>query len=152
MQNLRPDLKSLNKRGAPKCSQNSPNLLHLFCSISQKPELGFKNHRRVLHKQNEHCFFKIHPITFYTANFYHSTNLVWYKGLGVSCFAAFLMSDSILPLYLEMFSDSSLNSVYWVVGAKYRFTQLASDLTQMSSSSVDWSILSAPTPWLSWWL
>ena len=30
-----------------------------------------------------------HPITFYTANSYHSTNLVQYEGPGVSCFAAF---------------------------------------------------------------
>ena len=46
-------------------------------------------HKTVLHKQNQNCFLKNHQITFYTANSYHSTNLIQYEGLGVSHFAAF---------------------------------------------------------------
>ena len=43
-----------------------------------------------------------HPITFYTANSYHSTHLIWYQGLGVSRFAAFcLVKQNIYLLKIK---------------------------------------------------
>ena len=65
-----------------------PNLSYFLCQISQKPEVGFKIWDKIwkvgLHKQNQNYFLKCHSITIYTANSHHSSNLIWYKGLGVS--------------------------------------------------------------------
>ena len=83
---LRPDLKSLNKRDAPKLfafSKITQPLTFVLSNISETRS-WIQNHRKVLHKQNQNYFLKSHTITFYTAKSYHPTILVQYEGPGVS--------------------------------------------------------------------
>ena len=84
-------------------SKKSHNLSFVLSNISEtrswisnlRPDLNSWKNRCPIEqyciKQNQNCFLKSHPITFYTAN-YNSTNLIQYKGPGVSHFVAFFIT------------------------------------------------------------
>ena len=107
-QNL--NLKSLNKRGAPKLLAFSKITQPLTFVLSNILETRswIQNLRSDLKSWKKRCpieqycvnkikiAFSSHSITFYTTNSYHSTNLIQYKGLGVSHFAAFFLLQFVV--------------------------------------------------------
>ena len=77
------------------CQKITQPLTFVLFNISETRS-WIQNHRTVLHKQILKSL-----ITFYTANFYHSTNLVWYKWLGVSHFVEFFTMETFQTLKMS---------------------------------------------------